>query len=302
MNMQSPSPSPPLLILVTIILTQSLKNCYSSSLNSLIYVGCSQLKYSPGSPYESNLNSILTSIVSAASSANYNNFKVALPGSASGDVAYGLFQCRGDLASPDCRQCVSAAVARLGASCSLATGGALQLEGCFVRFDNDSFVGAEDKTVAADRCGPLVGDDSAELARRDSVLSYLGAGGQFFRVSEAGRVQGVAQCVQDLSVGECQDCLSDAVERLRTQCGSASWGDMFFAKCYARYSERGYTSKPATYGLRLKKTLRRCAYINTIRPAISFTSRVSPIQRIIQPTQKRFNFKLFNEKYRKYYL
>ncbi|XP_047966917.1 plasmodesmata-located protein 6-like [Salvia hispanica] len=239
MNMQSPSP--PLFILVTIILTQLSKTCYSASLDSFIYVGCSQLKYTPGSPYQSNLNAILTSIVSAAASANYNNFKIALPGSAQGDVAYGLYQCRGDLASGDCRQCVSGAVARLGATCAGATGGALQLEGCFVRFDNDSFVGAEDKTVAADRCGPL---DSGELARRDSVLSYLGAGGQFFRVSEAGRVQGVAQCVQDLSVGECQDCLSDAVERLRTQCGSAAWGDMFFAKCYARYSERGYTSKP----------------------------------------------------------
>ncbi|XP_042022273.1 plasmodesmata-located protein 6-like [Salvia splendens] len=239
--MQMQSPSPLLFILATIILTQLSKNCYSSSLNSFIYVGCSQLKYNPGSPFESNLNSILTSIVSAASSANYNNFKIALPGSAQGDVAYGLFQCRGDLASADCRQCVSAAVARLRATCSGATGGALQLEGCFVRFDNESFVGAEDKTVAADRCGPLVGDDSGE---RGSVLSYLGAGGQFFRVSEAGKVQGMAQCVQDLSVGECQDCLSDAVERLRTQCGSAAWGDMFFAKCYARYSERGYTSKP----------------------------------------------------------
>ncbi|KAL1568609.1 plasmodesmata-located protein 6-like [Salvia divinorum] len=239
MDMQSPSP--PLLILVTIILTQLLsKSCYSSSLNSLIYVGCSQLRYSQGSPYESNLNSILTSIANAASYANYNNFKISLPGSDPGDAVYGLFQCRGDLASGDCRQCVSGAVARLGATCSGTTGGALQLEGCFVRFDNESFVGAEDKTVAADKCGPLVG---GELARRDSVLSYLGAGGQFFRVSEAGKVQGVAQCVQDLSVGECQDCLSDAVERLRTQCGSAAWGDMFFAKCYARYSEHSYTSK-----------------------------------------------------------
>ncbi|KAL1556535.1 plasmodesmata-located protein 6-like [Salvia divinorum] len=208
---------------------------------SVVGIGCSQLKYNPASPYQSNLNSILTSIVNSASYANYNNFKISLPGS---DVVYGLFQCRGDLGNADCRQCVSDAVARLGATCSGATGGAMQLEGCFVRFDNVSFVGVEDKTVAADKCGPLVGDDSDVLARRDSVLSYLGAGAEFYRVSGAGKVQGVAQCVQDLSVGECQDCLSEAIQRLRTECGSAAWGDMFFAKCYARYSQRGYTAKP----------------------------------------------------------
>ncbi|XP_057777540.1 plasmodesmata-located protein 6 [Salvia miltiorrhiza] len=237
MNMQS------VWVLVMIILTQLSKSCCSSSLNSFIYVGCSQLKYNPGSPYESNVNSILTSIVNSASYANYNNFKISLPGSAAGDVVYGLFQCRGDLAAADCRQCVSDAVARLGATCTGASGGALQLEGCFVRFDNASFVGVEDKTVVSEKCGPMVGEESDVLTRRDSVLSYLGAGGQYFRASGAGKVQGVAQCVQDLSVPECQDCVSEAIQRLRAQCGSAAWGDMFFAKCYARYSQRGYTSK-----------------------------------------------------------
>ncbi|XP_042010674.1 plasmodesmata-located protein 6-like [Salvia splendens] len=232
------------LAMVSIILAQLSRRCYSSSsLNSFIYVGCSQLKYNPGSPYQSNLNSILTSIVNSASYANYNNFKVALPGSSAADVVYGLFQCRGDLGNGACRQCVADAVARLGATCAGATGGAMQLEGCFVRFDNASFVGVEDKTVAADKCGPI-DDDSDAAARRDSVLAYLGAGGEYYRVSGAGKVQGVAQCVQDLSVGECQDCLSEAIQRLRTECGSAAWGDMFFAKCYARYSQRGYTAKP----------------------------------------------------------
>ncbi|KAL0446738.1 UNVERIFIED_CONTAM: Plasmodesmata-located protein 6 [Sesamum latifolium] len=182
----------------------------SSSLDSFIYVGCSQLKYSPGTAYESNVNSILSSIVNSASFSNFNNFKISLPGSAPGDVVYGLFQCRGDLSNSNCHDCVSNAVTRLGTSCGGASGGALQLEGCFVR---------------------------------DAVLAYLAAGGQFFRVSGAGRVQGVAQCVQDLSVGECQDCLSEAIQRLKSECGSSAWGDMFLGKCYARYSERGYSSK-----------------------------------------------------------
>lgn len=237
-----------LIWVILTILSQLAISCRGSSLDSFVYVGCSQLKYNSGSPYESNVNSILTSVVNSASYANYNNFKVSLPGSAAGDVVYGLFQCRGDLPAADCRRCVSAAVGRLGSTCVGASGGALQLEGCFVRYDNTSFVGVEDKTVVSDKCGPMMSDDDpGVLTRRDAVLSYLGAGGQYFRVSGAGKVQGVAQCTQDLSVVECQDCLSEAIERLKTQCGSASWGDMFFAKCYARYSERGYTSKHGNF-------------------------------------------------------
>lgn len=234
-------------VLVT-ILSQLSITCRSSTLDSFVYVGCSQLKYIPGGAYESNVNSVLASLVNSASYANYNNFKASLPGSGAGDAVYGLFQCRGDLSGADCSRCVAAAVARLGSACGGASGGALQLEGCFVRYDNTSFVGAEDKTVVSDKCGPMDGGgDSGVLARRDAVLDYLGAGGQYFRVTGAGKVQGVAQCTQDLSVAECQDCLSEAIERLKTQCGSASWGDMFFAKCYARYSERGYTSKPGNF-------------------------------------------------------
>lgn len=215
----------------------------TSALDSFIYVGCSQLKYNPGTPYESNVNSILTSIVNSASFSSFNNFKISLPGSASSDVVYGLFQCRGDLSNSDCHDCVSNAVSRLGASCVGASGGALQLEGCFVRYDNTSFLGAQDKTVVSDKCGPSIGDDSDLLTRRDAVLSYLMAGGQFFRVGGSGKVQGLAQCVQDLSMSECQDCLLEAIQRLKNQCGSSAWGDMFLGKCYARYSERGYTSK-----------------------------------------------------------
>lgn len=228
------------LVYVFLIILSHFTSFSISAIDSFIYVGCSQLKYNPGSPYESNVNSILTSVVNSASSTNYNNFKI----SASNDAVYGLFQCRGDLASSDCHTCIADAVSRLGATCVGASGGVLQLEGCFVRYDNTSFLGVEDKTVVSDKCGPLIADDSDLMTRRDATLANLMAGGQFFRVGGSGKLQGLAQCLQDLSASECQDCLTEAIQRLKTQCGSAAWGDMFLAKCYARYSERGYSSKP----------------------------------------------------------
>lgn len=215
----------------------------TSAIDSFVYGGCAQPKYSPGTPYESNVNSILTSLVNSASFANFNNFKISVPGSTTSDVVYGLFQCRGDVSSSDCQDCVAHAVSQLGVLCVNSAGGALQLDGCFVKYDNTSFLGVEDKTVVMKKCGPSIGFDSDALTRRDSVMGYLAAGGQYFRMGSSGNVQGVVQCVQDLSLSECKDCVNEAIGRLKSDCGSAAWGDMFLGKCYARYSERGSHSQ-----------------------------------------------------------
>lgn len=221
----------------------------SSATDTFIYGGCSQLKFPQGSPYEMKLNSILTSVVNSATFTTYNNFTV--PGSDTQDTLYGVFQCRGDLSGNDCSQCVARAVTQLGTLCLDACGGALQLDGCFVKYDNATFLGVEDKTVVVKKCGPSIAYDSDGLTRRDAVLAYLGTSdGAFrpFRVSGSGNVQGVAQCVGDLSPSECQDCLSDAVGHLRAECGTSTWGDLFLAKCYARYSEGGYHSHDGHVG------------------------------------------------------
>ncbi|PSR88129.1 Cysteine-rich repeat secretory protein like, partial [Actinidia chinensis var. chinensis] len=215
----------------------------SSAVDSFVYGGCSQQKCAPGTPYETNVNSLLTSLVNSAAFATYNNFKISVPGSGPNDVVYGIFQCRGDVRNSDCRECVSRSVSQLGVLCVNTAGGALQLEGCFVKYDNVSFLGVQDKSVVMKKCGPSIGYDSDSLTRRDGVLDELAAGGQYFRVCGSGKLQGVAQCVQDLSVSECQDCLAEAIGRLKSECGPSAWGDMFLGKCYARYSERGDYSR-----------------------------------------------------------
>ncbi|KAG7974362.1 hypothetical protein I3843_06G045600 [Carya illinoinensis] len=225
-----------------------------SAIDTYVFAGCSQLKYTPGSSYENSVNSILTSLVNSAMFTTYNNFTNT--GSTQQDTVYGLFQCRGDLQENDCAQCVARSVSQLGTLCVNSCGGALQLEGCFVKYDNTTFLGVEDKTVVSKKCGaPTIGYDSDALTRRDAVLAYLGTGDggayKTFRSSTSGDLQGVAQCVGDLSAGECQDCLTDAIGMLKTECGTAAWGDMFLAKCYVRYTGggvRSHTGEDYNYG------------------------------------------------------
>ncbi|KAI3431229.1 uncharacterized protein J3R85_007963 [Psidium guajava] len=236
---------PSLLLLLLLLLPfPFLVSLSTSSFDAFVYAGCSQYKYSPGSPYETGIDSVLTSLVSSSASSSYNNFTVAGP--APSDIVYGLYQCRGDLALADCSTCVSHAVSQLGTTCASSSGGTLQLEGCLVRYDNTTFLGAQDKTLLLRRCGPLTGDvNSDELTRRDAVLGYVGAGdGTYkpYRTSSSGNVQAVAQCVQDLSAGDCQDCLAEAIGRLKSDCGAAKWGGVYLAKCYVRYSDSDHTS------------------------------------------------------------
>ncbi|QHO03438.1 plasmodesmata-located protein 6 [Arachis hypogaea] len=214
--------------------------------DSFIFGGCSQVKFMPGSPYENTVNSLLTSLINSATFTNYNNFTIQ-PTPSSSATVYGLYQCRGDLSNDRCSRCVERAVNQLGTLCLDACGGALQLDGCFVKYDNVSFLGVEDKTAVMKKCGPSIGLTSDAMTRRDEVLAYLetsdGSTYKTYRTSGSGNARGVAQCTGDLSPTECQDCLSDAIQRLKMECGASTWGDMYLAKCYARYSEGGRYSR-----------------------------------------------------------
>ncbi|CAN0906141.1 Plasmodesmata-located protein 6 [Linum grandiflorum] len=215
----------------------------STSIDTFLFGGCSQLKYTPGSPYESTLNSLLTSIVNSASFSLYNNFT----STSSSPIISALYQCRGDLPPADCGRCIAKAVTQLGTLCPSSCGGALQLDGCLVRYDNVTFLGVQDKTVLFRKCGAdSAGYNDDESRRRNAVLDYVAGGGSggVYRVGGSGDVYAVAQCVQDLSRSECQDCISEAVGELKSVCGGASaWGDMFLGKCYARFSEGGAHSR-----------------------------------------------------------
>ncbi|XP_057961630.1 plasmodesmata-located protein 8 isoform X2 [Malania oleifera] len=204
-----------------------------------IYAGCSPEKYQPGSPFEANLNSFLSSTVSSASRASYNSFAAGNDTSTRPEGAvYGLYQCRGDLKTLDCSRCIQSAVSQIGLVCPSSYGAGLQLEGCYVRYEHVDFLGRLDTGVMYKKCSTSSASDDV-VKRRDDVLAGLQAG-TGFRVSSSGLVEGFAQCLGDLSSADCSSCLSQAVGQLKTLCGSAAAADVFLGKCYSRYWASGY--------------------------------------------------------------
>ncbi|KAG1330565.1 plasmodesmata-located protein 8 [Cocos nucifera] len=207
----------------------------SSDDSTLVYAACSNLQYDPNSPYQSNLDSLLTSFANAAALSTYSNFSSSFAASAA--PVLGIYQCRSDLSLPDCASCVRSAIPQLSALCPSATAATLQLRACYVRYGNDSFIGRPDTSLAFKRCGPAAtSDHSATLS--DMALSSLASPGAAvgpFRLGVAGQVRGAAQCVGDLSPEDCGACLAHAVGQLRAACGESESGDMYLGKCYARF-------------------------------------------------------------------
>lgn len=206
-----------------------------SATNSIIYSDCSKLNYASMTPYESNINSLFTSLVDSASVSNFNKFIIS-----QSDVVYGLFQCRGDLSSSKCEECVANSIMQLKTTCFMSVSGTMQLDGCLVKYDNTTFFGIQDKMEVLKNCGPSIGYNLDVCNRINDALAYLIDGnGNYFRGGDFGSIQGVAQCIQDLSVSDCQDCLSEAGGRLKSECVTSSWGDMYLGKCYIQYANQG---------------------------------------------------------------
>ncbi|CAN6229023.1 unnamed protein product [Urochloa humidicola] len=217
---------------------------------TFIYAGCSPSKYQPGTPFEANLESLLTSISNAAPNGGYNTFTAGANGTGSGSPVYGLYQCRGDLGNSDCAACVRDAVGQLGQVCPSAYAASLQLEGCYVRYDGSSnFVGTPDAAMVYRKCSTSASSDGDFLRSRDAVLGDLqgaGAGGGGYKVASSGGVQGVAQCLGDLAAADCASCVAQAAGQLKGTCGTALAADVYLAQCYVRYWANGYYFRPTS--------------------------------------------------------
>ncbi|OEL34504.1 Cysteine-rich repeat secretory protein 15 [Dichanthelium oligosanthes] len=235
---------------------------------TFVYAGCSPSRYAPNTAFESNLNSLLASMASAASSgATYNSFTSGAGGSgagreaavaaavdtgvgpapASSAAAYGLYQCRGDLRPGECVACVRDTVARVGAVCANAYAGSLQSDGCYVRYGaRNDFVGrADTSAVAYRRCSAGTSGDAGFLSARGAVLAELqqtataASSGGGYKVSSSGPVHGVAECLGDTPASQCAACVSQAVAQLGGACGAALAADVYLVQCSVRYWANG---------------------------------------------------------------
>ncbi|XP_074575283.1 plasmodesmata-located protein 2-like isoform X2 [Curcuma longa] len=213
----------------------------------LVYKGCSNQTVGGGSAALDALASNLTS------HADSSKFYQAAASSADGGPSFlGLFQCRGDLSASDCSACVARVLPMWSSLCGSDSASVrVQLTGCYALYQVSGFPqvpGTELLYKACGSGGSGVGGDDFE-GRRDTAFAQLQsgvAGGGGFYATSYGSVYALAQCEGDLAASDCSDCVTQAIQKSKAECGGSASGQVYLNKCYISY--RYYANGVATNG------------------------------------------------------
>ncbi|XP_064957329.1 cysteine-rich receptor-like protein kinase 6 [Musa acuminata AAA Group] len=180
--------------------------------------------FTANSTYESNLNLLLSSLVSNGSAPGFFTDTVGqIP-----NQVQGLVLCRGDTNLTTCGSCLSNVTVEILRLCADNKDAVVWEDECLLRFSNRQFLSTldNDPTAAlpnlnqvnyeADRFNKVVNDlldSTADWAAYNSTKRY--ATGQAFNVTQAvPTIYGLAQCTPDMSTSDCRQCLKGVLQGL----------------------------------------------------------------------------------------
>jgi len=179
---------------------------------------CGTTHYRKGSDFQHNLNLVFESLVGNVST---NGFNTTIKGQNSNSAVYGLAQCRGDLNSSDCKQCISEDKGLLVEICNYSTSGFFWLNDCFLRYDNHNFYNEYNKSSEFDvRCNteksylPELFQNITEEVLSNTIEKALQSPQLFATIkadtvySGSREIYSSAQCWRDLSPKNCRSCLA----------------------------------------------------------------------------------------------
>ncbi|XP_038688643.1 cysteine-rich receptor-like protein kinase 10 [Tripterygium wilfordii] len=179
--------------------------------------------FKPNSTYQSNLNLLLSSLVS--NSTSNNGFHNTTTGQTP-DTVYGLFLCRGDLSTDVCRDCVTVATQDIVQRCPVEKVALIFYDECLLRYSSRTFFNSFNEGYmlplsnlqnATNQTGfsELVRSTMNGLATQASSSARKFATGAT-TLSSFTTLYTLAQCTQDLSSSNCQRCLEVSIGNLQT--------------------------------------------------------------------------------------
>ncbi|XP_039155004.1 cysteine-rich repeat secretory protein 38-like [Eucalyptus grandis] len=214
----------------------------SFSADPLYHICFGKDNYTSGSPFKTNLDSLLTTLVSKVPP---SGFGTGSSGEGN-DQVYGLALCRGDVSSSDCKSCVSDAGPELLQRCPEQKGAIIWYDNCLLKYSNVEFFSKIDtknkfyllnvQDVDMDfmefyrKIKQLLGNLTDEAVAGPKLYAYgeLGLGGYK-------TLFGLAQCTRDLSADDCKTCLKGAISDLPSCCYGKRGGRTVGGSCNVRY-------------------------------------------------------------------
>ncbi|KAJ8630466.1 hypothetical protein MRB53_023789 [Persea americana] len=194
------------------------------------------------------LNNFITGLENLKDQVSIRKWSFNVSGKSSTSPVYSAFQCFSNLSQKDCQLCYAKARPIIP-SCIPRPGRILVEDGCFLRYDNYSFLNEtiDDKYDKLNCSSSNVVQGEAERSQlTKNVEEVVGnmtksaVDGDGFGAEERGEgegmsVYGMAQCWKSLSREECRECLEKAGSEVR-KCLPAREGKALNAGCFLRYS------------------------------------------------------------------
>ncbi|CAL9178811.1 unnamed protein product [Musa hybrid cultivar] len=192
---------------------------------------------------QANIDHVLADLVASASA---GGFATASSGKGASGI-YGLAQCRGDVSAEDCSTCLADAAKKLPTTaCPGQADGRIWYDYCFMRYDNENFVGQSDTSVATILINVKNATDPEKFdkkvgvvmdrARADAVAPGNNALGRAkLQFTPYITIYALAQCTRDLQQLTCAQCLSSAVEKFPDYCQYRKGCQVLYSSCMVRY-------------------------------------------------------------------
>ncbi|VVA37059.1 PREDICTED: cysteine-rich [Prunus dulcis] len=204
--------------------------------------------YTTNSTYQTNLNTLLSSLSSPSNNGNGYGFYNSSYGE-NADEVHAIALCRGDVTGDTCRGCLSNSTQKLTQLCPNQKEAFGFYDECMLRYANHSMYGAMEAAPAfwlwnlenvssSDVDGffqelrSLLEDLSRQAAANGSLRKFAvgTATAPNFQT-----IYGLAQCTPDLAEQACSDCLVGALEDIPKCCEGKQGGRVVKPSCNVRY-------------------------------------------------------------------
>ncbi|CAB4314113.1 unnamed protein product [Prunus armeniaca] len=204
--------------------------------------------YTTNSTYQTNLNTLLSSLSSPSNNGNGYGFYNSSYGEHADEV-YAIALCRGDVTGDTCRGCLSNSTKKLTQLCPNQKEAFGFYDECMLRYANRSIYRAMEAAPAfwlwnsQNVSSSDVDGFFQELRRLLEDLSGQAAANSSLRKFAVGTatapnfqtIYGLAQCTPDLAEQACSDCLVGALEDIPKCCEGKQGGRVVKPSCNVRY-------------------------------------------------------------------
>ncbi|XP_034898565.1 cysteine-rich receptor-like protein kinase 15 isoform X1 [Populus alba] len=213
------------------------------------------------SPYEANLNILLSSLAGNATRNDINGFYNASTGHDVYEV-YGLFLCRGDVSVEVCRECVNLARNDVVQRCPIQKEAIIWYDQCFLRYSNSNIFSSLSQTPAAYMFNTqkltvdvefnkllvnTISDAVTVAASAPSGEKKLATKKEIYTWRESLYV--LVQCTPDLSKYDCNKCLVLANLSISVCCNNNLGGRVLFPSCNFRYGNYSFYNEAAVVAM-----------------------------------------------------